>query len=265
MQKFLKDWYEVSSLNRGDFNLDEDEFIKKFENIDVIINLIWAPIIWRWTEKYKKILYSSRIETTKKIVSAISKLEKNPKLFINTSAVWIYKQQLEHNEDSKNFDKWFLWKICINWEKEALKNNKNCRTIITRFWVILWKWWFLQKLLPIFKLWIWWKIWNWEFTMNFVDIEGIYRFYKNSIQNKEVKWIFNLSNINIKNKDFTKIFAKTLNRFAILPVPKFALKLLYWEWANIIFSDMIVNHKKTLNTWFEFKNDKLENILKKYI
>lgn len=262
-ERFIKDWYNVSTLNRNDFKLNKNKFKEKFENIDIIINLAWSPIIKRWSKNYKKILLSSRIKTTKKIVDTINLLDIKPKLFINASAVWIYKQNITNDEYTNNFDESFLWNIVKKWEFEA--NKSEIRIVISRFWIILWKWWFLSKILPIFKLWIGWKIWNWNFTMNFVDIEDIYRFYKFSIENKNIKWTFNLSSINIKNKDFTKILWKIIKRPTIFPVPKLALQLLYSECSKVIFSDMEVIPKKTKETWFKFNSNKLENIIKKYL
>lgn len=262
-ERFIKDWYNVSTLNRNDFKLNKNKFKEKFENIDIIINLAWSPIIKRWSKNYKKILLSSRIKTTKKIVDTINLLNIKPKLFINASAVWIYKQNITNDEYTNNFDESFLWKIVKKWEFEA--NKSKIRTVVSRFWIILWKWWFLSKILPIFKLWIGWKIWNWNFTMNFVDIEDIYRFYKFSIENKKIKWTFNLSSINIKNKDFTKILWKIIKRPTIFSVPKLALQLLYSEGSKVIFSDMEVIPKKTKETWFKFNSNKLENIIKKYL
>ncbi|MFW0694712.1 epimerase, partial [Aliarcobacter butzleri] len=66
---------------------------------DIIINLTDANIINRWSESYKKLLYSSRIDTTTKIVNAISSISNKPKLLISTSAVGIYDNKSIYDEN----------------------------------------------------------------------------------------------------------------------------------------------------------------------
>ena len=60
---------------------------------DVVVNLAGANIINRWTESYKKLLYSSRIDTTQALIEAMHKANNKPELFISTSAVGIYKNK----------------------------------------------------------------------------------------------------------------------------------------------------------------------------
>ncbi len=67
---------------------NEEQILEKLQDVDVVFNLAGAPIIKRWSESYKKLLISSRIDTTKKLVSAIDK--SNVKQLISTSAIGAY-------------------------------------------------------------------------------------------------------------------------------------------------------------------------------
>ena len=60
IQKYFSD---TVIIKRDD---NEAEILKKLQDVDVVINLAGAPIVKRWSKAYKKILYSSRIETTKR-------------------------------------------------------------------------------------------------------------------------------------------------------------------------------------------------------
>ena len=55
-----------------------------------------ANIINRWSESYKKLLISSRLDTTKKLVESLNRVEKKDKLFISTSAVGIYDNKVKN-------------------------------------------------------------------------------------------------------------------------------------------------------------------------
>ena len=54
-----------------------DEILEKLQGVDVVINLAGAPIIKRWDEEYKKVLRSSRIDTTRALVDAINQSADN--------------------------------------------------------------------------------------------------------------------------------------------------------------------------------------------
>ena len=89
-KEFEKRGWSITPLIRSDFKLSESDFRKKLIGADVVIHLAGATINRRWSESYKNELYSSRIDTAKKIVKAMETMDKKPKLFISTSAVGIY-------------------------------------------------------------------------------------------------------------------------------------------------------------------------------
>jgi NAD dependent epimerase/dehydratase family enzyme len=103
----------------------------------------------RWSEEYKKILYSSRIDTTKKIVKIINQSDKDIYL-ISTSAIGIYEDNIEQDEDNFTYANSFLSKICQDWESEA-RESKG-KVAIFRFGVILGIGGALKKMLTPFKL-----------------------------------------------------------------------------------------------------------------
>ena len=88
----------------------EAEILKKLQDVNVVINLAGAPIVKRWSEAYKKILYSSRIETTKRVVSAINRSEVS--YFISTSAIGIYPNCTPCDEKCTQLDNGFLGTLC---------------------------------------------------------------------------------------------------------------------------------------------------------
>ncbi len=89
-KEFKDRGWKIVPLNRSDFKLSDSEFARKLTGADLVVHLAGAVISRRWTEEYKKELYSSRVDTAKKIVKAMKMMEEKPKLFISTSAVAIY-------------------------------------------------------------------------------------------------------------------------------------------------------------------------------
>src|SRR5271157_5226439 len=69
-------------INRDSFKLNDQEFLEsKIEGVDAVINLAGAPILKRWTESYRKEIYDSRIETTRKLANAIIHAKVKPGVF----------------------------------------------------------------------------------------------------------------------------------------------------------------------------------------
>ena len=75
--------HNVITIHRDDLS-NMDNLINKLNNCDVLINLSGANIMGRWTDSYKKLLYSSRIDTTKVLVQALKKCTKAPSVFSNS-------------------------------------------------------------------------------------------------------------------------------------------------------------------------------------
>src|SRR5512145_1575179 len=120
---------------------------------DVMINLAGASIFSRWTAAQKKILLSSRIETTRHLVEALPDDSRHI-TFFSTSAVGYYgfheDEELTESDPPGND---FLASLAFAWEQEAgLARNKGARVIITRFGIVLGKnGGALGQMIPLFK------------------------------------------------------------------------------------------------------------------
>ena len=187
----------ISQIFDNPLIIDSKNFhqIEKIKNYDVVINLAGKPIVKRWSEKYKKELFSSRIETTKKIVEIIN--NSDVKHFISTSAIGYYPNPCECDEDSKS-GKGFLANLAINWEKEALKCNKL--TTIFRFSVVLGDGGALEKMILPFKMGLGGIIGNGKQKFSWIDIEDVKNIYKLVIENK-IAGILNISSNEIVGTD----------------------------------------------------------------
>ena len=112
------------------------------EKFDVIINLAGANISNRWTESYKDVLLSSRLDTTQDLVSLVSRMQEKPKLFISASAIGYYGEQEEGAiiDETTQGSEGFTHHLCRRWEECANKIGElGVRTCITRLGVVLGK------------------------------------------------------------------------------------------------------------------------------
>lgn len=253
--------YKIIPLSRDILN-NKSKLEEVLNSTDIVINLAGANIINRWSESYKKLLYSSRIDTTSKIVNAISSISNKPKLLISTSAVGIYDNKSIYDENG-SFSNDFLSNLCQDWEKEALKaKNETTKVAIFRFGIILGKdGGALQKMITPFKFGLGGTIGSGKQAFSFIHINDLLNAYKFVIEN-DYDGVFNLTAPTpTTNKGLTLALGKTLKRPTILPVPEFVLKLIFSEGARVLTDGQSAIPKKLLDLGFEFKFKTIEETI----
>ena len=262
LTKFFKSFnYKIIPISRDILN-DELKLKNVLNESDVIINLAGANIISRWTAEYKELLYTSRIDTTKKIVSALNQITDKNKLLISTSAVGIYDNKETHDENG-TFANDFLSNLCQDWENEALKaKSPNIKVSIFRFGIVLGKGGgAFAKMLTPFRLGLGGIIGSGNQAFSYIHITDLLNAYKFVIENN-YEYTFNLTapkpTINLL---FTRALGKALRKPTIFPVPEFILKLIFSEGAKVLTDGQDVIPKRLLSLGFKFKyNDIKETV-----
>ena len=225
LQKIFPD----NVLIRRDDN--ETKIIEKLKGVDVVINLAGAPIIKRWNDEYKKVLFSSRIDTTKMLVSAINKSD--VKHFISTSAIGIYPDNKVCDEGTTEIASDFLGYLASAWEKEALTCNKP--TTILRFGVIMGNsGGALSQMLPPFRLGLGGIIGDGQMITSWIALDDLMEIYQFIIE-KRLTGIFNATApYPVSNYIFTKTLGEVLHRLTLFPLPIFVLKLIFGEASTVL-------------------------------
>jgi hypothetical protein len=260
---FSEKGWKVIPLGRNDFK-EEEILLSKIGDADVVVNLAGASIAERWTEEYKKILYSSRIETTKKIVDAMARGGKKPALYISTSAVGIYDSRGIHTEANARYADNFLGKLAFDWEQAALgAKDAGIRTVIFRFGIVLGTdGGALQKMLIPFKMGLGGTIGDGRQAFSWVHIEDLVRAYFAVIENNDFEGIYNLTAPNpTTNKGLTRALAHALHKPAVMRIPFFVLKLQLGEGANALLEGESVLPKRLLESGFTFRFTEIEKAI----
>ncbi|PLY09389.1 MAG: TIGR01777 family protein [Arcobacter sp.] len=253
--------YEVIPIKRETLD-DKTKLESLLNSSDILINLAGANIINRWSESYKKLLYSSRIDTTQKLVSAIKNIENPPQMLISTSAVGIYDNKSTYDEKG-NFSNDFLSSLCQDWEKEALKaKSEKTKVSIFRFGIILGEdGGALQKMITPFKLGLGGVIGSGKQAFSFIHIKDLLEAYKFVIENS-YEDTFNLTAPKpTTNKGLTLALGKTLKRPTILPLPEFVLNIIFSEGAKVLTDGQSAVPKRLLDLGFEFKYKTIEETI----
>jgi len=264
---FESENFEVRRIPRLDAETPPAELAKLLAGSDVIINLAGSPIIGRWNEAYKKMLFNSRIITTQKIVEALSLPDTKPKLLISASAVGIYSPLGEQTESHFQIADDYLGQICSAWELEAKKAEPFTRVVIIRLGIVLGKGGgALQRMLPIFKLGLGGKIASGKQGFSWIHISDLVKAVQFIIKNEKAKGEFNFTAPDVvDNEQFTKVMAKALKKPAFFAVPAFALKILLGEGAIAVIGGQFAPPRHLLDEGFRFKFPDLEGALKEIV
>lgn len=260
--------HTVIRINRTDLS-DIERLMSVLSDTAVVINLAGAPILQRWSDRNKNVIKTSRIESTKNIVSAINRLipEHRPSLFISASAIGIYSPDQLHDESSTAFASGFVSEVVKNWEQASDKLNPLTRKVIFRIGLILGKnAKTIQRLIPLFKLGLGGKMGSGKQPFPFIHIDDTVRAILWSIENVNLKGIYNLTAPkNINNAKFVQTFAQKLHRPAIFTVPSFMLKLILGEASSLLLQNPQVYPKRLIEEGFEFTFPDIDTCLEKIL
>jgi uncharacterized protein (TIGR01777 family) len=104
----------------------------KVAGADVVVNLVGEPIApLRWSDARKRILRSSRIATTKRIVTAMAEGAPGPRVLVNASATGIYgDRSSEPLTETSKPGQGFLPQLCVDWEAEARTAGTDARRVV---------------------------------------------------------------------------------------------------------------------------------------
>lgn len=239
-------------------NDEQEDIVKKLQGVDVVINLAGAPIVQRWSESYKKVLISSRVDITRKLVAAIN--ESEVKHFISTSAIGAYPEHKPYDESFEGYGDDFLAQLTKEWENEALKCTKP--TAIIRFGVVLGiDGGALYKMLTPFKMGVGGNISDGKMMMSWIDIDDLVSIHSFILENK-LTGVFNATAPNpVLNHVFTKTLGNILHRPTIFPLPEFVLKIIFGEGSIVLTGSKEVYPTALEDSGFTFKYKTIEQSL----
>jgi len=259
---FLDSAYDVRKIKSEKLYLNPEELVRDLENLDIIINLAGYPVSGRWNDKIKKLISDSRIVTTHNLVNAINLMKVKPVHYINASAVGIYADGLICNENTQHFADNFLAKVVADWEKEA-SGVENVNLTIVRIGVVLSRSGGAYALLrKVFKAGAGGIIGSGEQGFSFILIDDLIAAFGFIIENNITGIINAVSPNPVNNKIFTKELASALNRPSFLPVPEFAIRLLYGEGSTTVLHGQKAIPSRLVNCGFKFVGNNLKDCLK---
>jgi uncharacterized protein (TIGR01777 family) len=204
---------------------------------DAVVNLGGEQIAQRWTAAAKKRIYESRVEGTRRLVTALSARERRPSVLVSASGIGVYGSRGDEilTEASAPADG-FLAQTVLDWEAAAhLADPLGIRVVCLRLSMVLGRGGALAKLLPLFRLGAGGRLSSGRQWMSWIHIDDVVSLILLAIENPAIRGTFNATSPNpVTNIEFTRALASAVHRPAIFPVPAFGLKLVFGEMSQVL-------------------------------
>jgi uncharacterized protein len=241
--------------------------VPAMEGFDAVVHLSGASIAGgRWTARRKQVLRSSRVDSTRVLVDALTHLKQPPRVFVCASATGFYGDRGDEvlTESSGNGND-FLSILCRAWEGEAARAAASgIRTVIMRFGIVLSvDGGALPRMLTPFRFAAGGRLGSGKQWMSWIALEDVVRVLRAAIDDANWNGPVNLvAPEPVRNAEFTRVLASVLHRPAIFAAPALALRLALGEMADaLLLSSQRVQPERLLQGGFTFRYENLEAAL----
>jgi uncharacterized protein (TIGR01777 family) len=255
---------EATKPDEVHWNPDTGEFdYTVLETIDAIVNLAGATTgKLPWTKQYKKELIESRLNSTKTLVQAIAKTTNKPKVLVSGSASGIYGDTGDVLlTETASRGEGFLADLATAWEREAMKAPSGVRVVLARTTMVLSREkGALGRLLPILRAGVGGKLGNGKQWWAWISLPDEARAIIHLINTPSAFGPYNLTAPEPATcKQLIKELGKALKKPTLIPVPAFALKLVFREGAQeLLLCSQKMSADRLLSTGFVFNHPTLK-------
>ncbi len=228
-----------------------------------VVHLAGEPVSQRWTREVRRKILESRREGTRTLVKAMQ--PNPPNVLVSASAIGYYGERGDELLTEQSAPgKGFLCDTAKIWEEEALKAaDFGVRVARLRIGMVLGPGGgALKKMLLPFRLGLGARLGNGKQWVSWIHREDLVSLICFVIREKTLRGALNATSPNpVTNAEFTKALAKAVHRPAIFAAPKFALKVLFGDMAEVILQSQRVMPEATLASGFEFEYPDLQGAL----
>jgi uncharacterized protein (TIGR01777 family) len=238
-----------------------------FDGVEAVFHLAGEPVAeGRWDQKKKERIRSSRVVGTRRIVEAMRRSVRPPRVFVCASAIGYYGDRADEPlDEAATTGKGFLAEVCRSWEEEAMRAASfGTRVVALRIGLVLGPGGgALKRMLFPFKLGLGGRLGSGRQWMSWIHLDDLVELslYAASCD----RWSGRVNAVApepVTNRLFTRTLASVLGRPAFFPVPSFALRLALGEFATALLSSQRVLPRSAEQGGYRFRYPSLEGALR---
>ena len=247
----------------------DDDLLAVIRGADAVVNLAGAPIGGRpWTPGHKRAILQSRLDATRTIVEAMSRVPAvdRPKVLVNASGIDVYgdRPDGEMTEDSPPGDSFFA-RVVVAWEEAAKAAERlGVRVVTARTALIIapealaWR----LVLLP-FRLFVGGPLGSGRQRFTWIHVDDAVGLYDLAIHDESVSGPLNMVAPEVPTqRDLAHAIGRAMRRPAAFPAPAFLLRLALWGQADIVLHGRVAVPAKALAAGYIFRHPTVESALK---
>jgi uncharacterized protein (TIGR01777 family) len=239
--------------------------------VHAVVNLAGEPVAGRWTEAKKQAIRASRIAGTRRVVDAIAvrPVGARPSVLVSASAMGYYGETGDRAvSESDPPGDGFLARLCVEWEREAMRAEEfGVRVVLLRIALVLARrGGALEPMLLPFRLGLGGRLasgrqyWSW---IHIADVVGLVR---HALARSELRGPLNVAApAAVPQAEFARALARVLRRPAFVPVPGFAIRAVWGEFATELVTSRRLVPARALETGYRFEFPELEPALRDLI
>jgi uncharacterized protein (TIGR01777 family) len=231
-----------------------------------VVHLLGETIAQRWSPAAKRRIQESRELGTRNLVSTLTGIAagERPGVLVSQSAVGYYGAQGDQELDETappGSD--FLARVVRHWESEALAAQAQMRVVVTRTGLVLAPHGgALAKMLPFFRLGVGGPVAGGRQYLSWVHLDDVIGALALCIDDARADGPVNVTSPGpVANAEFSRALGRVLHRPTVLPVPGFALSLLYGEMSEIVTTGQRAIPAKLSGLGYRFAQPELERAL----
>lgn len=204
---------------------------RDWEGLDGVVHLAGEPIDQRWTQRARQRIWDSRVPATRRLCEGLAALDEPPSVLVCANAVGFYGDQREPTAEDAPPGDGFLAEVCAAWQeacdpaREAGIRVANIRTGI----VLARGGGALPRMLLPFRLGLGGPIGSGRQHWPWIHIDDEARAVLH-VLGSDVEGPVNLVAPEVvEQRRFANVLGRVLRRPAFMPLPGFALRLMFGE------------------------------------
>jgi hypothetical protein len=204
---------------------------RELEGFDAVVHLAGENVAsGRWTAARKSAIRGSRVSGTGLLARRLAELERRPSVLVSASAIGFYGDRGEEllDETSPAGDG-FLARVCAEWEASAdPARTAGIRVVHARIGIVLAaQGGALARMLAPFRFGLGGRLGAGRQWMSWIALEDVVSVLQTAVADERLVGPVNaVAPEPVRNADFTRVLARTLDRPALAHVPAFALRTL---------------------------------------
>jgi uncharacterized protein (TIGR01777 family) len=258
----------ILSRSRGDVRWDPNAGPAPAEALagrDAVVHLAGEDIAQRWNGEVLRRIRDSRERGTRNLVEGLRAADPRPRALISSSAVGYYGNRPDPvDEDAPPGDD-VLAEICVVWEREAARaEDLGMRVLRVRTGVVLDRHGgALQKMLLPFRLGVGGPVAGGRQPLAWIHLEDVVGIYRAAIDDERWSGPVNATAPQpVSNRDFSRALGRALRRPAVMPVPGFAVRLLYGGMAMLVTEGQHAVPRRTIELGYRYEHPQLDEALR---